>query len=61
MHISFEIYLKLCPKWEIILQRKKVSFVRNYFAEQERSLMGNYLAGQEGFLNKKLSCRAREV
>jgi hypothetical protein len=36
-------------KWGIILQRKTCSFVRNYLAEQER------------FLNKKLSCRAREV
>jgi hypothetical protein len=25
------------------------------------SLMGNYLIEQEGFLNKKLFCRTREV
>jgi hypothetical protein len=36
-------------KWGIILQSKKCSFVRNYLAEQER------------LLNKKLSCRVREV
>jgi hypothetical protein len=33
--------------------------MENYLAEQEM-LMGNYLT-EQGFLNKKLSCRAREV
>jgi hypothetical protein len=33
--------------------------MKNYLAEQE-ILMGNYLA-EQGFLNKKLSYRAREV
>jgi hypothetical protein len=28
---------------------------------KEGSLIENYLAKQEGFINKKLSCRAREV
>jgi hypothetical protein len=36
-------------KWGIILQSKKFSFVRNYFAEYE------------SFLGEKLSCRARRV
>jgi hypothetical protein len=37
------------PWWEIILQGKKGSLIENYLTEEE------------GFLNKKLSCRAREV
>jgi hypothetical protein len=48
-----EIYSNLFEikffKWGIILQSKKGSFVRNYLAEQEM------------FLNKKLSCRVREI
>jgi hypothetical protein len=68
MHISFEIYSVLfeikylggklsyrvrnVPWWEIILQTKKGSLIRNYLTEQEKykfchlksnSLMWNYL------------------
>jgi hypothetical protein len=35
--------------------------MENYFVGKKGSLMRNYLAEQEGFINKKLSCRAREV
>jgi hypothetical protein len=60
-HFIWDLFEVKSLKWEIIIQSKKGSLVRNYLIEQESSLMENYLTKQEEFLNKKLSYRIREV
>jgi hypothetical protein len=53
MHILFEIY-------SFLFEIKSIDGKSSCRA-REGSLIRNYLAEQEGFLNKILYCKAREV
>jgi hypothetical protein len=60
-HFIWDLFEVKSLKWEIILQSKKGSLVRNYLIEQERFLGEKLSYRARKFIDGKLSYKARRV
>jgi hypothetical protein len=55
-----QCWVDLCTFYSVLFEIKSLKY-GIILQSKKCSLMGNYLTEQEGFLNKKLSYKAREV